>query len=94
MIDPRSNHGHSVPYYACIIDRLTIGFMEDDMKRLSDLEDDIEQLRRATLQIQDCFEKLIRIWELGPSGRAVAHMRLKNDFKKLELITSEFENKT
>ena len=70
------------------------GNMEDDMKRLSDLEDDIEQLRRATLQIQDCFEKLIRIWELGSPGRAVTHMRLKNDFKKLELITSEFENKT
>ena len=66
--------------------------MDDEIKRLASLEDHIEQQNSATLHIQDCIKILIRIFETKGSYRMLA--KLKEDYKKLELITSEFENKT
>ena len=60
-------------------------------KKLDELEGDIEQLTTATLYIQDCIKTLIRIFETKGNYRDL--LKLKEDHKELESITSKLEDK-
>ena len=64
--------------------------MDDEMKRLANLEEHVERLGDATVHIQDCIKILIRIFETKGNYQMLA--QLKEDYKKLETVTSELEN--
>ena len=66
--------------------------MEDEMNRLANLEEHVERLGDATEHIQDCIKILIRIFETKGSYQMLA--QLKEDYKKLETVTSELADKT
>ncbi len=70
-------------------------FMDDSInelyKKLDGLEGDIEQLTTATLHIQDCIKILIRIFETRGNHRDL--LKLKEEHKELESITSKLEDK-
>ena len=59
------------------------------MKRLARLEEHVERLGDATAHIQDCIKILIRIFETKGNYQMLA--QLKEDYKKLEKVTSELE---
>ena len=60
-------------------------------KKLDGLDDDIEKLTSATLQIKDCIKILIRIFETKGNYQMLS--RLKENHKNLESITSKLEDK-
>ena len=65
--------------------------MDDLSKKLDGLDDDIEQLTTATLHIQDCIKILIRIFQTRGNHRDL--LKLKEEHKELESITSKLEDK-
>ena len=68
------------------------GNMADENKQKDDDGNEVEQLIRATLHIQDCIQNLILIFDKKSAGYTWLG-RLKDDFKKLELVTAEFDNR-
>ena len=59
--------------------------MDDEMKRLANLEEHVERLGDATVHIQDCIKILIRIFETKALPMLA---QLKEDYKKLQTVTS------